>query len=144
MENASHAFLIAGGVLIAILILSLGVYLVLTYSQLGTTYEGVIEENEIKKFNSNFTSLEGRNDITAQEIITVINFCDEYENNYGITASIVISNAGWSADKIKAKENGEIAFITDCTNKQYKFRCNTIYDNKTGMVKTITFTKINK
>ena len=143
MENASKAFLIAGGVLIAILILSLGVYLVSTYGKLGTTYEGVTQENEIKKFNSNFTSLEGRTDITAQEIVTTINFCDEYENNYGTTASIVISNAGWSTDKIKTKENGEIAFITDCTSKEYKFRCNTIYDNETGMVKTIIFTKIS-
>lgn len=142
MENASKALLMAGGVLIAILILSLGVYLFTTSRQLGTTYEGVIQENEIKKFNSNFTKYEGRTDITAQEIITTINLCKEYEENYGISTDIAISNiSGWSVNKINSKENGEIAFITDCTNENYKFSCSISYDDKTGIINKVNFRK---
>lgn len=140
MENASHAFLIAGGVLIAVLILSLGVYLVVTYSKLGTTYEEVAEENEIKKFNSNFTSYEGRKDITAQEIITSINLCKEYEANYGITTNIVISNvSSWTVNKINTQQNGEIAFITHCNDNKYTFSCNIIYDSTTRLINEIRF-----
>lgn len=143
MENASKAFLIAGGVLIAILILSLGVYLFTTYSQLGTTYEGTIQENEIKKFNSNFTKFEGRTDITAQEIITAINFSKEYEANYGITTGITISGASpWTVDNINREQNGEIDFIKYCNEKNCTFKCNLIYDNTTGLIEKATFTKM--
>lgn len=142
MENASKALLIAGGVLIAILILSLGVYLAATFSQLGTTYEGVNEENEIKKFNSNFIKYEGRTDITAQEIITIINFCKEYEANYGITTNIAISNvSGWSVNQINTQQNGEIDFIKHCNDNNYTFKCSIGYNNTTGLINEIRFRK---
>ena len=54
MENASKALLIGGGVLIALLILSIGVYLFVEFRNLGTSYEKNIETSEIQKFNTNF------------------------------------------------------------------------------------------
>lgn len=144
MENASKALLMAGGVLIAILILSLGVYLFTTSRQLGTAYEGALEENEIKKFNSNFTKFEARKDITAQEIITTINLCKEYEANYGITTNIVISNApeSWTVNKINTKQNGEINFIKACNNDNCTFSCSIAYNNITGLIDKVIFTKV--
>ena len=72
MENASKALLIAGGVLIAILVLSIGVYLVSNLSKASDSYVSSLDTTEIIKYNSNFTIYIGRNDITIQEIITAL------------------------------------------------------------------------
>lgn len=89
MENASQALIIAGTILIALIILSIGVYLVSNYSRVGQSYEQTKETTEIAKFNSNFTKFENREDITAQEIITLKNFAKNYDNQNGTTTTVI-------------------------------------------------------
>lgn len=145
MENAAKALLISGGVLIAIIILSIGVYLFSTYRDFGTSYEQTLEANEISKFNSNFIKFEGRTDITAQEIVSIINYVKEYEENSEHMINIIVP--GYNKDFIS--ENS-ISFITNNTvdNKGNKieFTCNPIdYDEQSGIVNKIEFVKtINK
>lgn len=87
MENATNALLIAAGVLIGLMILSLGVSL---YSSLSSYVEGVQEEvssNEIQRFNEQFIKYINYNDetgikdftLTIQDLVTVANIA--YENN---------------------------------------------------------------
>lgn len=78
MENASQALIIAGTILIALIVLSIGVYLVSTYSVVGESYDQSKESAELVKFNSRFTAFEGRDDITAQEIVTLYNYVISY------------------------------------------------------------------
>ena len=89
MENASKALLIAGGILIAILIVTVAVYLFANYSSIGESYGQTLQTTEIQKFNENFTRYEGREDITIQEIITLYNYVEEYKEKTG--AEITIS-----------------------------------------------------
>lgn len=57
MENASKALIIAGAILLAILIISLGL---LVYNQAKETVGSVnLDQQEIEVFNSKFTSFEG-------------------------------------------------------------------------------------
>ena len=51
MENASKALLIAGGVLIAILVASLGVYFARKISEQSERIYQQLEESEISDFN---------------------------------------------------------------------------------------------
>lgn len=143
MENASKALLIAGGVLIAVLILSAGVYLVMTSKEVGTTYGSVAEENETKSFNSNFIQFLERTDITAHEIVTIINYSKEYEREHGAAPNIIIKNApNYTTDKIS---NNSIGFITMSSEKGWTFSCKSgsiSYDEK-GRVNSITFVKNN-
>ena len=143
MENASKALLIAGGVMIAILLLSIVMYLVVTYKEMGETYEDISLENEVKNFNSNFIKFIGRKDITAQEIVTTINYCQEYEESYGTAPEINVVNASpYNISKIK---RDLIEFITISNNNNWKFSCNVgnvLYDDK-GKVSKIIFTKEN-
>lgn len=77
MENASKALIIAGGVLLTMLILSIGVYL---YGRLGVvsdSYLTQLEVTELNKYNSKFEVFIGREDITAQEIITLVSFTQQ-------------------------------------------------------------------
>lgn len=84
MENASKALVIAGGVLIAIIILSVGVYLYASYTRQANEYRNLVEQTEIQKFNSKFDVYLGRDNITPQEVISVVNLAREYENQVTI------------------------------------------------------------
>ena len=64
MENASKALLMAAGVLIGILILAFGVYLFTQFGGTSALIHGQIESDRINQFNSQFTSYEGKDDIT--------------------------------------------------------------------------------
>ena len=58
MENASKALIIAGAILLAILIISLGI---LIYNQAAGIANGnAMSEVEITQFNTQFTQYEGR------------------------------------------------------------------------------------
>lgn len=73
MENASKALLMAGGVLIAILIMSV---LVITFQKTGNvskSYDKSVSQEEITKFNTNFTKYLGK-DLTIHEVVTICNF----------------------------------------------------------------------
>ena len=73
MENATKALLMAGGVLIAIIIISV---LVVTFQKTGSvskTYDKTIDQEEITKFNTNFTKYLGQK-ITIHEVVTICNF----------------------------------------------------------------------
>ena len=85
MENATQALLIAAGVLIGIMILSLGVAL---YAELDSYVQSShenIEFTELNKFNTQFTNYINyvndvkQFDLTIQDIVTVANLA--YQNN---------------------------------------------------------------
>ena len=100
MENASNALIIAGAILIAIIVLSIGVYLVVTYSKVGNSYEQEMTAVELTKFNTKFTVFQDRNDISAQEIVTLKNFIEKYNDtvledkkiNYSDVTGILMSS----------------------------------------------------
>lgn len=73
MENATKALLMAGGVLIAILIISV---LVITFQKTGNvskSYDKSVSQEEITKFNVNFTKYLGQ-DLTIHQVVTICNF----------------------------------------------------------------------
>lgn len=139
MENASKALLIAAGMLMAMSVLAIGVFLFAHYSRVGEEYEQVQITKEIEKFNNNFTRFENRTDITAQEIVTLYNFVQEYNTKNG--ASISITGGPTSSSKvIEFLKNNSV----DGSGKIKTFKCEPIaednYDDETGLIKTIKFT----
>ena len=136
MENATKALLIAGGVLIAIIILTIGVTLYSMYSNQSKEYSQIITTTEIQKFNSKFDVYVGRTDITAQEVASVVNLAKEYRDEVQII--------------IKNKSNITVTYTTSEDflkgipwegNQYSQFSCTTNpeYDNETGKIKQITF-----
>lgn len=92
MENASKALLMAAGVLMGILILSLGVYLYTNFSSSTTAMERQMELDEINNFNNKFLAYDGKTDLTIYDVYTVANLAAEnnakYElENEGITSA---------------------------------------------------------
>ena len=84
MENATKAMLIAAGVLIGIMIISLGVAL---FAELDIYVESSYEQirfNEQNSFNAKFTQYI-RNDLTIHDVITAANLANENNNFYNAT-----------------------------------------------------------
>ena len=85
MENASKALIMAGGVLIGVLIISLAVYLFVSFGQTSAEINSQNAQKQINQFNSQFTSYEGNNQLTIHDVVTVANFAMEnnkyYDNN---------------------------------------------------------------
>lgn len=72
MENASKALLMAAGVLIGMMVLSLMVYLFISF---GSTSQEIREEQaqkQLNQFNTQFTSYVGKNN-TIYDVVTAAN-----------------------------------------------------------------------
>lgn len=80
MENASQALIIAAGVLLGILILSLGSYLYYIFGDYVSNTQAEIIENTLAQFNDEFLKYDKLNDLTMQDIVTIKN--NALENNY--------------------------------------------------------------
>ena len=76
MENASKALLAAGGVLIAVIIITLIVNIFQNAGKGTNRYNQSIKTDEITIFNSNFTKYLGRN-LTIHEVVTICNFAKQ-------------------------------------------------------------------
>ncbi len=107
MENASNALIMAAGVLIGILILSLAVFL---FSDFGATTREInskMEEKQLSEYNAQYTVYVGREDVTIYDIITIVNLAKEnnnyykdfsnYEKNYKVT--VELNNTEITADE---------------------------------------------
>lgn len=77
MENASKALIIAAGVLIGMLILSLAIYLFLSFGSQSARIHEEQEVQRLEQFNSQFTSYQTKEDITIYDIVTVANLASE-------------------------------------------------------------------
>ena len=84
MENASKALIMAAGILIGVLVLSLGVYLFTSFGNSAAQIQKENEINALNKFNSQFTVYQGRKDLTIYDILTVANYASENNKNYNL------------------------------------------------------------
>lgn len=93
MEDAVKALLIVAGVLIGLMIISLGVVLFSSLSQYADDAQSDIEENALQKFNEQFTRYINCEDtsgatpeftLTIQDVVTAANLAYENNRNYGL------------------------------------------------------------
>lgn len=101
MENATKALLIAAGVLIGIMVLSLGVSLYISLGGYVDTTKEQLEANEIAKFNTQFLNYNNTIiDASGNEII---------DPNYGLRIQDVVTaaNIAYENNKQLGDINGE-------------------------------------
>ena len=154
MENASKALLIGAGFLIGMLILSLAVYLIVSFGATSAEMHKEIETNRLSEFNSQFTSYEGKDDVTIYDIVTVVNLAKEnnkyfeIENQQNSDFYISVSGPlGSNLEKMKKDDidkmikNENISY--DEQTQSYKmptYSCKTEINSRTGRVNKIKFT----
>lgn len=76
MGNASKALLMAGGILLGILILTLMITLFTNSKSISNSYEETKKAELIQQFNVNFTKYLGE-DLTIHQVLTIYNFAKE-------------------------------------------------------------------
>ena len=146
MENASNALIMAAGVLIGVLILSLAIFLITDFGQTSSEINRRITDQQLVEFNANFTSYEGKEGLTIYDIVSVAGFAREnnnyYDNQDYYKVTVKIGNKEiqnyYSANLnnlIKEEQNTTPLPQYKCSVKEYP-------DN--GRVKTVIFTKIYK
>ena len=97
MENASKALIMASGVLIGVIILSMAVYLFNVLGRYVADTQRKIDEDEISQFNDKFLKYNGLTNLTIQDVITVKNYALENNNKYG----------NYNVSTMRAKNNND-------------------------------------
>lgn len=137
MENASKALIIAGAILLAILIISLGIYIFTQASEI--TKSNNLSEVEILNFNERFTSFEGEN-VRGGEVNSLLNRVvqNNVANQTDESKQVEIKVTAGTAWQSTTLPSGKPTTSTTKaqTGKTYKVECHT--DSKTGLVDYIT------
>lgn len=125
MENASKALIMAASILIGVLILSLMSYLFLFMSDYASRVEENLYAKEIYEFNAQFNEYDERDNLTAQDVITIVNLVNNYNSKFeqGKNDPQAIKVTGLSQDKINNILNNNLETI-----KIYK--CKIKYGNE--------------
>ena len=121
MDNAVKALLIAATVLVAMVMVSIEVYLYSLYSHQSKEYSATISAVELEKFNSNFDVYIGRDNIKPQEIVTIVNLAKEY----GGQIEIYLGGSKIEFTASKTQED----FIKSNRDKLFKCTLNTSAEN---------------
>ncbi len=169
MENATRALLIAAGVLMGVLILTLGISLFTSLNQYTTQTQQTMEENANFKFNNQFSKhinyygekarpkeSEVGTPLTIQDIVTAANTA--YQNNFEHNITAEDYNSDFSANQLyvqvnlgqnkhleKNINNNAEAILSE--NKGKKYFCSAedvIYSNVTGRIYMITFKELTE
>lgn len=151
MENASKALIMAAGVLIGVLILSLAVYLFVSFGTSSAQVHKQNEENQLNEFNTQFTSYEGREDITIYDVITVKNLADENNRHYELESStdsnfyitVKLENSVNSVNSV-INNNNEKKLIEGNSGENGNlptYNCKVTISPVTGRVKEIRFSR---
>lgn len=72
----------AAGVLIGILIISLGVYLFANFAGTSSQIHQNIEDNQIAQFNSQFTVYVGKNNVTIHDVVSMASLATQNNQSY--------------------------------------------------------------
>ena len=154
MENASRALLMAAGVLIGILMLSLAVYLFATFGAESQELHEKTKHDQVLQFNAQFTIYSGRKDITIYDIISIANLAKEtnnyyetfsdFTNNYKVTVAITgistHSTANFQDEDEEEKQTVLKKYSMDSeTHETKKFTCVDIEYHSNGRIKSISF-----
>lgn len=139
MENASKALIIAGAILLAILLISLGIK-VFTQAQDVTKNSGMLKA-EINAFNSQFTKYEGiRKGSEIKSLIQEVNSSNISDVQEGNDRNIQLEGAGNAATGSDGK-NTAYTYQTTSIASSARYKVTVTYDSGSGYINKIKIEK---
>ncbi len=142
MENATKALLIAAGLLIALMIISAGIYLFVNYSEVVYQHDKNRATQSQVQYNNKFEKFVDK-ELTAQDVVTIINLKDDYNEGRPDSDQIKIILNGFN---IVNTDKGKFEFLNNTAsgkNTKYTYKIEKIDKNEeTNTIKTITINKI--
>lgn len=128
MENASKALLMAGGMLLAILLITVLMYAWSLFSKYQSSQDSLIEIEDTAKFNQQFTNYD-RTDVQGYELLSLLNqvidyntrksysSTKSYEKNSPIKLKIYMGSApnlkGLTNDKVNRLFTNDVLELSD-------------------------------
>lgn len=136
MENASNALIMAAGILISVILISLGTWLFTVFGGYSKTINDNLSQTQIEEFNSQFTKYETTQGdettyCTAYDIVSIINLArnanekyEEYKEITTRTRNLTSENNAYICVNVNGNDINELSkrpsldqFIID-NNKQ--------------------------
>lgn len=139
MENASKALIMAGGVLIGVLIISLGVYLFVSFGQTSAEIHSQNSQKQVDQFNAKFTSYENNDKLTIHDLITVTNFAIENNKYYDNDSEYILEV--YKGNQQITSENLYKTLKTEQDNGRYSCEVTDYHSN--GRVWKVKFKRIS-
>lgn len=82
MENASNAILMAAGILIGVIILTIMVYLFSSFGGTSAQIQAQIDAKNMAEFNNHFLQYEDKTTCTIHDIVSLVNFTKKYNSDF--------------------------------------------------------------
>ena len=162
MENASKALILAAEVLIGVIIISMAVFLFLSFNSSTVHMEKQMEESQLTTFNNQYLTYEDKNNLTIYDVITVANMAEEnnkyYEvynegpkdYNFYVEVELRLGNNSWqikrNIEKNKINYNDIRSTYTlysgEKNGELMNFKCKAYINDKTGRVNKVIFYKV--
>lgn len=161
MENASKALIMAGGILIGIIIMTIGVYLFASFGGVSKNIQERVDRRVLAEFNNNFQKYLGSEECTIHDIVSLASFAKKNNKDFSESSEYYVSVyvegiEGVSKNKdistlseeeyIELLSNNSVKYIEEeNTAETQHFKCIVIkYNSIEGKqrVESITFKKI--
>lgn len=149
MENASKALLIAGGMLLFIIVLSLAIFI---WGRIGKQAAGFyerLEQSDVDEFNEKFTRYEGRGTVKEagkwvkplkiQDVVSMINSAND--NNQTERMPVNVSVKIISGKDLSGKSTTDILRDKELEDKEFGLYSENIKYNNLGLINEVGITQ---
>ena len=145
MENASKALLMAAEVLIAMMIVSLGVYVFYTYSQTSREIHDKKAEQQLVEFNAKYTKYVDQTTLTIYDVRTIANYAKKDNENLVDSEKIEVMFEGSNVvnkteTEWDAQIQRQVGDIRNGNTELRKYKCIEPEYTENGRVKKIKIT----
>ena len=145
MENASKALLMAAEVLIAMMIVSLGVYVFYTYSQTSREIHDKKAEQQLVEFNAKYTKYVDQTTLTIYDVRTIANYAKKDNENLVDSEKIEVMFEGSNVvnkteTEWDAQIQSQVGDIRNGNTELRKYKCIEPEYTENGGVKKIKIT----
>ena len=145
MENASKALLMAAEVLIAMMIVSLGVYVFYTYSQTSREIHDKKAEQQLVEFNAKYTKYVDQTTLTIYDVRTIANYAKKDNENLVDSEKIEVMFEGSNVvnkteTEWDAQIQSQVGDIRNGNTELRKYKCIEPEYTENGRVKKIKIT----
>ena len=145
MENASKALLMAAEVLIAMMIVSLGVYVFYTYSQTSREIHDKKAQQQLVEFNAKYTKYVDQTTLTIYDVRTIANYAKKDNENLVDSEKIEVMFEGSNVvnkteTEWDAQIQSQVGDIRNGNTELRKYKCIEPEYTENGRVKKIKIT----
>lgn len=139
MENASKALLLAGGVLLMIIVLSLATLIINRMGSQTSDFYQKMSETSIDEFNQQFFNYHEKTKLRIQDVVTIVNLAKDSNARGIVPVEVKVIYNGIQLQNSSSKDM--ISMLS--SDMDSEFSCIVKYADKSNYVGEVRITKNN-